>query len=538
MVNSNAEEQIKLSKYTTALINNFKKVKVKEQPSESNKITVSPTVSLFAIAYEKFRNVIQYREESIIRRSAIERILKRRFALNPDGKNEAENLIRELLWARYFPNESLGQLDVIKIQEIIDKFHLLKKEVVGGRSDNKRNYYSEFIFDLMSSEIEEALTPETSEINSQFTFYIYQVLKDKLKIENVDENIKNAYFFIALDKAFNKSDLPYLRYHLFTLYNSKISTLSNEEIKEQGSKLIDLFDDIDKLVKNIIVERVLRFVKGHIPPFKILFELFLKKRTDIEKILKNNKNLWIEIEKLCRDKYDFVKGRLNSLALKAIIYILLTKMLIAFIFEYPLSLYYFGFVNYSALIINSLFPPLLMFILVGLTQTPNEENTKRIYDRILHIIDSDKSFETTVSFITKKTNPKRPSLIFGFTVFYTFTFFITFILLYLGLDFLGFNLISQFIFVLFISLVSYFAYRIRKVAKQYTLKEREGIFRPFLDIFFMPILSLGQILSRGLSKLNFLTAFFDFIIEAPFKLVIEVIEEWISFVRTKREEID
>ena len=71
MINSNAEEQIKLSKYTTALINNFKKVKAKEQPSESNKITVSPTVSLFAIAYEKFRNVIQYREESIIRRSSI-----------------------------------------------------------------------------------------------------------------------------------------------------------------------------------------------------------------------------------------------------------------------------------------------------------------------------------------------------------------------------------------------------------------------------------------------------------------------------------
>ena len=49
---------------------------------------------------------------------------------------------------------------------------------------------------------------------------------------------------------------------------------------------------------------------------------------------------------------------------------------------------------------------------------------------------------------------------------------------------------------------------------------------------------MGQLLSRGLAKLNFLTAFFDFIIEAPFKLIIEVLEEWISFVRSKREEID
>ncbi len=527
-----------LSKFTKSLINNFKQVKTKDQPSETNKITVSPTVSLFAIAYEKFRNVIQYREESIIRRSAIERILKRRFSINPEGKNEAENLIRELMWARYFPNESLGQLDVLKLQEIIDKYQFLKREVVGGRSDNRKNYYYEFIFDLMSGEIEEALTPDASQINALFTFYIYQVLKDKLKIEGVDENTKNAYFFIALDKAFNKSDLPYLRYHLFTLYNDKISALTTSEIKEQGSKLVDLFDDIDKLIKNTIVERVLRFVRGHIPPFKILFDLFIKKGQSIDKTLKEQDNLWIEVEKLCRDKYEYVRSRLNNLALKAIIYIFLTKMLIAFIIEYPLSLYYFGSINYLALIINTVFPPLLMFMLIGLTQTPNEDNTKRIHDRIVDIIDADRTFESTVSFITKKIKPKRSALIFGFTVFYTFTFFITFVLLYLTLDFLGFNLISQFIFVLFISLVSYFAYRIRKVAKQYTLKEKEGIFRPFLDIFFMPILSMGQLLSKGLAKLNFLTAFFDFIIEAPFKLIIEVLEEWISFVRSKREEID
>src|SRR3989344_807981 len=336
------KSSIRLSKYTQALVDNFVKVKQKEGPSETDKITVSPTVSLFAIAYEKFRNVIQYREESIIRRSAMERIIKRRLSINPEGKGEAENLIRELLWARYFPNESLGQKDVSNVQEIIDKYTLLRKEIIVGRPDFKKNYLAEFVFDLMTCEIEEALTPEASETNSLFTFYIFQVLKDKLKVEDIDENTKNAYFFLALDKAFNKSDLPYLRYHLFTLYNEKLSSLSKEEIKEQGSKLIDLFDDIDKLVKNIIVERVLRFVKGHIPPFKILFELFLKKRTDIEKILKNNGNLWIEIEKLCRDKYDFVKGRLNSLALKAIIYIFLTKKLIAFIVEYPLSLYYFG----------------------------------------------------------------------------------------------------------------------------------------------------------------------------------------------------
>jgi hypothetical protein len=53
----------------------------------------------------------------------------------------------------------------------------------------------------------------------------------------------------------------------------------------------------------------------------------------------------------------------------------------------------------------------------------------------------------------------------------------------------------------------------------------------------MPILSVGKFLSTGLSRLNFFGLFFDFIVEAPFKLIIEVFEEWISFVRNKREEI-
>ncbi|MFH1827539.1 MAG: hypothetical protein ABH812_03925 [bacterium] len=538
MQDADSDTHIKLSRFTKALVENFNVIKRGNTLTEGNKITVSPTVSLFALAYEKFRNILQYQEESVIRRSAIERILIRRLSINPTGKNEAENLIRELLWARYFPNESLNQSDINNVQNVLDKYQLLKKEVIVGRADTKKGFYSSFIFDLMTCDIEETLAPQDSKQSSLFTFYIFQVLKDKLKIESIDENTKNSYFFLAIDKYFNKGDMPYLRYHLFSLYNEKISTLSVEEIRKYSEKFIENVNSVEKLVKSILVERMGRFVKNHIPPFRILFELFKKKGNNIEKVLEDENTLWIEVEKICREKYEYVTNRLNHLAFKAIIYIFLTKMLIAFLAEYPLSLYLYGGINYLALTINTLFPPLLMFILIGLTKTPDEENTKRLFDRIKDIVDADKTFETTMSFITKNAKPRRPALIFGFTIFYTFTFFITFLLIYLSLNFLGFNVISQIIFLLFISLVSYFAYRIRKIAKQYTLRENESIFRPFFDIFFMPILSFGQFLSRGLAKLNFFTAFFDFIIEAPFKLVFEVVEEWISFVRSKRDEIE
>ena len=53
----------------------------------------------------------------------------------------------------------------------------------------------------------------------------------------------------------------------------------------------------------------------------------------------------------------------------------------------------------------------------------------------------------------------------------------------------------------------------------------------------MPILSLGKLFNEGVARINFFIVLFDFIIEAPFKLIIEVIEEWITFVRNKKEEI-
>ena len=102
---------------------------------------------------------------------------------------------------------------------------------------------------------------------------------------------------------------------------------------------------------------------------------------------------------------------------------------------------------------------------------------------------------------------------------------------------LSFNLLSEALFIFFISVVAFFAYRIKQLSNMYRLIEKTGFFSPVLDFFFMPILSLGKFFSEGVSRLNFFILLFDVIIEAPFKLIIEVIEEWITFVRLKKEDI-
>ena len=58
-----------------------------------------------------------------------------------------------------------------------------------------------------------------------------------------------------------------------------------------------------------------------------------------------------------------------------------------------------------------------------------------------------------------------------------------------------------------------------------------------VDFFSLPILRAGQWLSRSISRINIFIFLFDFIIEAPFKIFLNVMEEWFAYMKEKREEL-
>lgn len=531
------ETLIKLSKFTQALLVNLQSIKSSPSPDDFSKLSVSQTVSFLALVYERIRNAVEFREEHLVLRAAIERILKRRLSLNPEGKDEAENLLRELLWARYFDNESLGQEDVIKLQSIIDKLLFLKRLIVVGRNSSRQYFLHQFLIDLATCEIEETLKPEATIRNSSFTFFIYQVLRNKIKLEGLSEMQRDAFFLASIEKAYRKSDKAYQRYHLFVTFYKPIQDYSDEELERFSTKLPEVFSKIETIISNPYVDNLTRFSKKQTPPFLILFEIIKTKSKEAKNILQNRGKLWSEVDYICRLKYQEISFRLRNLAIKSFIYIFLTKMILALILEYPASLFFYNEVNITAIIINSVFPALLMIFIVLLIRPPGDENTRNIFQRIIDIIDVDKSFETKIAYIPKKPRVRKPLLIFGFTIFYSFTFIITLLLIYEVLTLLHFNLISQIIFIFFVSVVTFFSYRIKQIVNEYRLREKESILAPVGDFFFMPILSLGKFFSTEIARLNFFIFIFDFLIEAPFKLIFEVVEEWISFVRQRKEEI-
>lgn len=524
-----------ISNYTDHLLKVYEnRLRPREIP-EQQAIKVSRAVSFFAFWYEKMRNAVEYREDHLIRRAAVERILKRRLMFNEQGVGIAEPLIKELLWAGYIKNGSIPETDIQIVHDIIQKYLYIRRQVYPGRPAKEQSSLDEFIVNLLSCEIEETLSPD-KEMDAFVNFVYHSILTRVEFKEKQNHDHKNVLTYVATDQGFAKSDLPLIQYHLAKLLLPELTVTKGDRVETILPFFLDIYKQINWATKNHATDKLKRYIKRNSPPYMILRDIIENHPKDTRAILTNIDQLKYKVDEICRKRYQSTKAKLTRAGVRSIIYIFLTKMILAILIEYPIDRYLLKKVDFIPLAINIIFPPFLMFLLVAITNVPGADNTKRIFERILSIIQPDRSDETKYLVKSARTT-KRPLLMFGFSVIYLLAFVVSFGLIIMGLREIHFNIISQLFFIFFLSMVLFFGYRIRQTAKEYLLVDKEGILSPISDFFMLPILSLGKWLSQEISRLNIFIFIFDFIIEAPFKAVFEVGEEWINFVRHKKEEI-
>ncbi|KKQ85297.1 MAG: hypothetical protein UT08_C0008G0053, partial [Candidatus Woesebacteria bacterium GW2011_GWB1_38_8] len=138
--------------------------------------------------------------------------------------------------------------------------------------------------------------------------------------------------------------------------------------------------------------------------------------------------------------------------------------------------------------------------------------------------------------ILKSQKKSNFAKIFG--IFYAILFILVFGGVTYVLALLNFTIFSTLIFFMFLSAVLLFAFRIRYHANQLRVESGdESFWGHIVSYLTLPFLNFGFYLSRALAKINFLTIILDFLIEIPLKNVIEIFEEWTSFLREKREEV-
>lgn len=532
------ESTKKNSPYLDSLLKSLHEVQSTRVSTSGEPIEVSETVSFMAFMYEKLRNSVEFSEEHLIRRIAIARILKRRLSIRPNGVGEGENLVRELLWGRYIKKEIGTAVQALSLQKIIDAYLKLQDKIFHEGQVKSKASISDFIIQLAACEIEEALHPVESQTRLAYLFFLYAELKNRVKIDGIEGDVKDAYFFTACEASFLKNDVHFIRYHLFTLQYGKLSEATEDQFREISKNFKHIFAHIDGIVKNPYHERLVRFVKKQLPPFLIFYHLLDKEKGNISALLQDKVKLEEAVQNECGWHYAKTGEKLKTAGIRSVVYIFLTKMLFVLLLEIPLTRYFYGEIHLLPIGINTLFPPALMAGIILFVNPPSSRNTGKIYNRILDIIDYDPAVDDVPSFvISKKAVQRRPIMYAVFTLLYSIMFWVIFSLIFLALDYVKFNIVSKGIFIFFLTVVTFFGYRIRQIAKEYALETQRNMLSPIIEVVFLPILSVGKLFSRELSKINLLMFVFDAIIEAPLKLILDVIEEWFKFARKQKEEI-
>ena len=517
------------------------RLQAKEEAAKAPEPTVhvSEILGTIAFIYEQIRNVIDYKKEHLLRRNAIERIIKRRLREKPGigTKHLAHSLVRELIWARYLKNDSLPKSKVDEISRVLAKyFNLLNPTPNKDKGLKPTNQWKEWVLGVASCEVEEVIAPDLFYI-AAYVRAMHRWFKDNFswEAENSSPETRDIQLFIAIHRALPKSDEEMIRYHLLNLYYPDWKKASSKLIEEVGENLFRLRKEIESQLHHPIRFSLYRYVQKHTAPFQILKDIIDEDYKKAEALIANPEKLEWKVREICRNRYSQIRQKVNRGIIHSIVYIFITKALFAFILEIPYELYILKSLAPMPLLINAIIPPALMF-LVGLTiKTPDEANTERIIQRIKSFVYP--SQEEKTSFTLGPT--KRSQLL---TTIFSVLYLLLFILMFGSISYLllrlNFNIISGLIFFVFLSLVLLFGFRVRFTASELIVTgEREDLFGYFLNILSLPFLNLGVWLSKGIARLNFLMILMDFIIEAPLKTIIAILEELTSFLRERREEV-
>jgi hypothetical protein len=531
------------------------------------KIKVSTLISRLAFFYEKIRNVVDYEEEHLLRKNAIARILRRQVLIEgvikeADSVKIAEHLLIELIRASYLPNNKIPETKIKEVASVLEKYIRLKNQVslnlntnLNLKSDinetknliNQKNKLTHWLLTLAACDIEENLAPNP--VKQTIVDNLFTILSKNIQLPadlHYGEDLK-IQIYLSISRTYLKFDADMLSFVLFKYYNDgwqavnsqeTFTEADNQKIKSIASKFGDLRTLVDNQLKHPLTKQLDKIVRTYSLYFSILTETIDGNPVQVyNEIQKGEKGFVALLRNVCQKKYHKVKNNLWRAAVRSILYIFLTKSIFAVLIEVPAIHWFDEPLNWVSLAINISFPAILLFLIVFFTRQPKDNNTDKIVSGIKEIVFIGN--ERKQPLVLRHTQA-RGWLKYGvFNLIYVASFFVSIYFIIWALTKIQFNWVSITIFLFFLAFVSFFSVITTKEVKELIVVERkENLFTFLLDIFYMPIILVGRWLSERFSRINIFIFLFDFIIESPFKVLVEIAEDWTKYVREQRDNVE
>jgi len=526
------------SQLTQKLIQRYQAWYQSRQPKEGvATLHVDEVASGVASFYEKIRGIIEWREEHLMRRMAIERVLKRRMFLEKSGEKIAEPLVLELIRGGHFQNDFIEESKIIDIKKLIDKYLFILENSPPQNQKTKTDLQNWFL-SVAACEIEETLSPAMRE--NALIEYMTDLMKEKIKLaeklsQEISEEEKNIQIYIAVHKALFKLDIPLISFNLLKMKYSQWKDLPQSQLSEIAKNIYSIWGKIKKDLNHPLAEKFYQICERCDTSYLILGDIISGDPLKIGEKIKSPEVLESEVQAVYQKRLNTLKARLGRVALYVTLSIFITKVVIALAVEIPIDKYLTGQFSYFALGLNIFIPPFLMFLLVSTIRPPKRENLEQV---IMEVMKITYQTERKDIYVIKPKIKRGLALRAALFIFYSLSFLISFGIIFLVLEKLEFGIFSISIFFLFVCLISFAGIKIRERSKELqVIEEKEGFFSFILDLFSLPFIRMGKWLSEEWAKHNALVILFNSLIDMPFQVFVEFLEQWRYFLKEKKEEI-
>lgn len=507
-------------------------------------ISVNSLTSRAGALYEKIRYLVDYKDEHTIRRSAIERILKRKLSLEGE-KDVGRSLLQELVSAEYLPNNEVPEAFAATIQKIVEKYQLLyiKTEKHWSWKQKKKAQPSKVesvVMSLAASEIDRRLFPH--ELDDAVVESFYKTIKSAvLCTAPISEERLRAATYIACRRSLLGDDAPTLLYVLIIKYVPEIENAEDvEEIHRLVSRFTKALVATRRQLDDPLVFRIMASIRNRALGFSLIREIIKKHGLDSEDIFEEPARLEEETKKILAEKYVRQNHAVWVSGVHAAVYILLTKSIFTFLLEVPYELYLYRSVDIFALGVNIIFHPVLLLFMVYTIAPLDSKNMART----LAIVKTITTDHRTPGHLSKedivyvRPQSNKPVMAFVLGALYLVLVAGTFGAIIRILVWLHFSVVSIALFLFFLALVSYFGLRIRHNAGRWKVSTpNENTASLLWNFFTIPIIHTGRWLSQKFAAVNVFVFVMDFIIETPFKIILGTFDSFLSFLKEKEEDM-
>ncbi|MFA6190008.1 MAG: hypothetical protein WC711_00620 [Candidatus Staskawiczbacteria bacterium] len=540
-----------LSEATKKLINQYRISQQKNLHKDGvTTIHVDEVAKKVAEFYEHIRTIVDWKEEHLMRRASIIRKLKRKFfdfELNDftETQNVAESLVLELIRGGLFPNDQIEESKIQEVQKVIDKYIFILKNNPENKAGKAGIQFYNWLIEVSACEIEETLSPSIKEM--ALIDYMFFSMKDKINVSDkiFESNLlrkdeADVQIYIATCLSLFKLDKPMIVYNLLRYKYPGWEKADEQIVLTISKNAFKIWRNIERNLINPLANKFYAVCERYDTPYLLMGDILSGQdgssdAVSIGKEITDPSTLESKIRDSYLKRLRTLKSRISRAAIYSTISIFVTKVLSLVLIEILIEKALGDKINAAVLAADVIIPTVLMFLIVISIKRPSKKNLNIVTMEVMKIAYKKDILDT---YEIKASRKKTYAMKIILSLAYVLSAFITFGAISWVLYRFDFPITSIIIDIIFIALILFAGTAIAKRAQELTMEpEKEGFFSFLSDIFFLPVQGLGRWLSNKWKRYNFITSFFNALIDMPFSVLVEFIEKWRYFIKERKDEI-